>query len=229
MSKYVIRNGELYQVDDVVGDELRHHKYTTKYRKNGKWVYVYDEASAKQGKAKNVNLGPFHKPTVTKISTPTRNNSKFAREEDRNSSDQSKAKQGNSWNSKVNYGKRTVKKGFEKVGDWGNKAAKDVSNWGRNAIDDVGDWGKKAAKDVGNWGKKAVSDVGDYADKGLTWVGDNIFGGKKKREKKQGATKDRAAQANSKIADVRRRRKATDKKTNSMEGRRRRKVRTSGR
>ena len=39
MSKYVIIHGQFYEVSD---DELMHWKYIKREKKNGKWVYYYD-------------------------------------------------------------------------------------------------------------------------------------------------------------------------------------------
>lgn len=40
MSKYVIIHGAFYELTD---DELAHFKYIKKERKNGRWVYYYDD------------------------------------------------------------------------------------------------------------------------------------------------------------------------------------------
>ncbi len=43
MSKYVIIHGQLREISD---DELMHWKYIKREKKNGKWVYYYDEKEA---------------------------------------------------------------------------------------------------------------------------------------------------------------------------------------
>ena len=45
MSKYVIIHGQLREVSD---DELMHWKYIKRVKKNGRWVYYYDEKAANQ-------------------------------------------------------------------------------------------------------------------------------------------------------------------------------------
>lgn len=43
MSKYVIIHGRLHEITD---EELMHFKYIKREKKNGRWVYYYDEKSA---------------------------------------------------------------------------------------------------------------------------------------------------------------------------------------
>lgn len=47
MSKYMIVNGQLREFSD---DELMHWKYVKKTKKNGRWVYYYDESEKNRAK-----------------------------------------------------------------------------------------------------------------------------------------------------------------------------------
>ena len=56
MSKYVIIHGQLREISD---DELMHWKYVKRVKKNGRWVYYYDDQSGRykesMDKAKTLN------------------------------------------------------------------------------------------------------------------------------------------------------------------------------
>ena len=47
MSKYIMHNGTFREVTD---EELMHWKYIKKEKKNGKWVYIYDESELQRAK-----------------------------------------------------------------------------------------------------------------------------------------------------------------------------------
>lgn len=71
MSDFILQNGRLVNMDDLMhsatyvgnssgGEYLQHWKYIKRVRKNGKWIYYYDEASLKKDMAKakqNVKAG----------------------------------------------------------------------------------------------------------------------------------------------------------------------------
>lgn len=50
MSKYIIMHGQLVELTD---DELMHWKYIKREKKNGRWVYYYDEAAANRDDGNN--------------------------------------------------------------------------------------------------------------------------------------------------------------------------------
>lgn len=47
MSKYMIIHGQLHEISD---DELMHWKYIKRTKKNGRWVYYYDESEKYRAK-----------------------------------------------------------------------------------------------------------------------------------------------------------------------------------
>lgn len=48
MSKYIMHNGAFYEVSD---DELMHWKYIKREKKNGRWVYYYNQSELDAAKA----------------------------------------------------------------------------------------------------------------------------------------------------------------------------------
>ena len=150
MANYKIVNGELRHCDD----ELYHWKYIDKYKKNGKWIYIYDDGEGNVATGKRKGL--FGKLSLDKkiqsSQEVARKENKFAKEEARSKSDAAKVKAGNSFISKLHYTARTVDKAAD-------KASKAVSNWGKETVKSISKKSEKAITKAKNWLDNPVIDT----------------------------------------------------------------------
>lgn len=183
MGEYFIgSDGELYHW------QLKNHKYISREKKNGKWVYTYPEDKAsKSGGAvetalkegikravdkgvKNATKTPLSNEYMIEKAYNSKTNSGSNRvDAGRNALGTNKSSSGDyaselAYNSqKNNYGdaakKIEEKKSEEKKTSWLEKA--------KQKLDNLGDWASDKLKDAGD-------SIGDFAEDAKDWVDDKL-------------------------------------------------------